>query len=459
MSSELVLTSSVSAPAHALRIATLTGRRLLAFVRDKNDVAVTFSQAPLLAVVFFLVFQTVLTPYPTELFQPLREYATANILLFIATLSAVWFGASKAIVEIPAQLVLYRQERLSFLNAFDFIVSSFIALALIALGQVLLFSASFHALFVAVPAMLSPVRTGLPADSAWYSGLLLGTWLKSAGVLWLTALAAIVTAMLISVFVKTRAAAMAVLTFLMIAQMLLGGSLIQPLKAMNAPVHAAAALSASRWGFEAMLIEFERDLRFAMPAYQKNPGADPFSFMQAAGTQQWLYQKSLPQRLETRLQQTQGAEAFRPLLEAEPLREWRKCLCRAAEFSLQAPLTTDEQAVKRRCHEGREALQPTLPLSPRLVDQVARRGCEIPGMSAEEVRLALPGAAEEVLIALQKNSQLSSLQQRLLDKMRALEPKIALYRQFHRPTVYVSLVLLTLVGLLVAWLTFRWREG
>ncbi|SEH04456.1 ABC transporter permease [Candidatus Venteria ishoeyi] len=444
---------------HMMQITYLSHRRLLAFYRDKNDVAVTFLQAPLLAVIFFIVFQEVLTPYPTDLFQPLGKYATANILIFIAVLSAVWFGASKAIVEIPAHLVLYRQEHLSFLSPLHFITAHFIALALIALVQIILFSLSFHTLFVAIPAFISPESALLSTDSPWHMRLAPGFWLKFTVLLWLTALLSITTAMLISIFVKTRAAATAVLTFLMIVQLLLGGSLIQPVKKMNTPVRTAALLTASRWGFEAAIIEFEQSLRLAMPLYQLNPDAVSFSFAQAAGKDESLFQSRVSMEVESVLQQLSAIEVenLRSLLEAEPRLQWQACICKAIN-RLEEPLSSQEQTLAEACY-AKTVFQPDTALSSRHQSLAQKRHCIYEKMTEEDLREVLKSTANHILSLLERDGDVSGLERQLLNKMLVVDPKIALYRQFHRQTVYGMLAFLTLLGLLFTWLMFRWREA
>jgi len=96
--------SFVSAPtSHIKCIVTLSKRNLLRFYRDKMDLGITFCQAPILAIAFFLVFQNIVTIGESKFFQPLRDYLTGDtvaIIIFLAVLTAIWFGTSKAITEI-----------------------------------------------------------------------------------------------------------------------------------------------------------------------------------------------------------------------------------------------------------------------------------------------------------------------------------------------------------------------
>ena len=256
-------------------IRKLVQRRLLSFYRDKTDLSITFLQAPVLAIAFFFVFQTVITFGAGEIFQPLRNYLTSDtvsIVVFLVVLTAVWFGTSKALVEIPSSMILYQQERLSFLSSFDFILSVFIALSIIVFGQVILFSITFHLIFVVLPAWINPYETGLviakSESISFFSALMPGLFIKFVILMWLTALASIAVSMFISTFFKTRSAANAVLPFLLIIQILLGGSIIKPVIGMSPMVHVIADFMVSRWGFEAAALLFEKELNTSMPRYQ-----------------------------------------------------------------------------------------------------------------------------------------------------------------------------------------------
>ncbi|MEK8015590.1 MAG: hypothetical protein VSS75_001895 [Candidatus Parabeggiatoa sp.] len=260
------------------RILNLVYRRLLTFYRDKTDLSITFLQAPILAIAFFFVFQAIVTVDlgTGTFFQALRSYLTTDtvsVIVFLVVLTAVWFGTSKAIVEIPGSMILYQQERLSFLSSFDFMVSLFIALSIIAFGQVFLFSLTFHIIFVVLPAWINPFETGLVVNQSesisLFSALMPILFIKLVCLLWLTAMASIAVAMFISTFFRTRSAANAFLPFLLIIQILLGGSIIKPVIGMNSMVHVIADLMVSRWGFEATALLFEHELNTSMPRYQK----------------------------------------------------------------------------------------------------------------------------------------------------------------------------------------------
>lgn len=251
----------------------LVQRRLLTFYRDKRDLSITFGQAPILAIAFFFVFQNIVTALGKveSWFQPLRDYLTTDtvsIIVFLAVLTSIWFGSSKAIVEIPRSKILYQQERLSFLDNFNYIISIFITLSIIVLGQVLLFSVTFYSLFVFLPTWFQPYGTGLVVSSSesvsFLTALMPLLLLKFVLLMWLIAVASISVAMFISMFTSSQAAANAILSFLLIIQILFAGSVIKPVINMTPAIQAFSNIIVSRWGFEAIVLLFERDLNMSM---------------------------------------------------------------------------------------------------------------------------------------------------------------------------------------------------
>lgn len=271
---------------HLHCIIKLVQRRLLVFYRDKTDFYITFGQAPVLVAAFFLVFNQIITLDQSSLFSPLRSYLsddTVSLIIFLAVLTAVWFGTSKAIIEIPSSKILYRQEHLSFLNNTDYILSIFISLSLIAFVQILLFVVGFYFLFVFIPAIVNPFETGLTLSEAgavsFIDTLMPVFLIKFIALMWVIAMASIALALFISVFISTPSAASAILPFVLIVQILMSGSAIQPIKNMNEGVRFASNFMVSRWGFEATVLLFEKELNFNTLRYKKQDNEfNKFSF-------------------------------------------------------------------------------------------------------------------------------------------------------------------------------------
>ncbi|MDM8564552.1 ABC transporter permease [Candidatus Halobeggiatoa sp. HSG11] len=263
-------------------------QRLQTFYRNKMDLAITFGQAPLLGIAFFFLFQYIVTIGEVSFFPPLREYLTPNtasIIIFLAVLTSVWFGSSKAIVEIQADKILHQQEYLSFLNNFNYLLSIFISLSIIVFIQVLLFAITFHSLFIFLPAWFQPYDTGLLTEVYKFESVTLLTafmpklFIQFMLLLWLTAIAAIAVAMFVSMFMPSRSAANTILPYILIVQILFAGSIISPVIYMTPTIQTVANLTVSRWGFEAALLLFERDLNILMPRYANDDtNFAPFSF-------------------------------------------------------------------------------------------------------------------------------------------------------------------------------------
>jgi hypothetical protein len=92
----------------------------------------------------------------------------------------------------------------------------------------------------------------------------------SSLLLWLIAIASIAVAMFVSTFIRTRSAAKAILPFVLIIQILLGGSIIKQVISMTPVVHAIANFMVSRWSFEAAALLFEKKLSLSMPRHQRD---------------------------------------------------------------------------------------------------------------------------------------------------------------------------------------------
>lgn len=247
---------------HHNQIKTLLYRSLLGFVRNKSDVRITMLQAPILAIAFYIVFAQTggFFDNDTHLFS-LEESQT---VLFLSVLSAVWFGTSKAMLEIPSYWRLYIQERISFLRDTHFIIARFSFLCIVATIQCILFATLFHLLFVVLPMINAPLSSGLVSGPDVGVDLLSVLRLDAFSVIvfsmTLVSLASVATALAISSFMSTPAAASAFLPFYLILQILLSGSVIKPAVEMNSAVYYAASITSSRWGYELFTIELKQVL-------------------------------------------------------------------------------------------------------------------------------------------------------------------------------------------------------
>ena len=400
------------------QILYLTFRRLLAFYRDKTDVKVTFGQAPLMALAFFFVFQEIIQPGATELnlFQHLRKYtAGPDIIIFLAVLAAVWFGSSKAIAEIPKAQVFYHQERLSFLNNTAFIISRFFALSVITLGQILLFAVTFHIVFVTVPNFLFSSGSG---------GRLMHVLLmKFSFLLWLVSVASVATAMCISFFIKSPSAANAILPFLLILQILLGGSRIQPIAIMNKGAYFASHFMVSRWGFEASALLFESNLN--------TPGKGEFinSDMKPGAA---TALKKVEKLTFEQLQKTQN-EGIKDIV--------REVVEYIAENDI---VDENEKSYISKLKQNIEGISipPTSKLSKEIVNQF------------NDVFL---GNRARAVAELKKISEKHDIQ--LWEWLLDVYPRLKLFRPAHTVTTWMMLSVITILSIMILGVCFRLRYG
>jgi len=461
------------------RILKLVHRRLLTFYRDKTDLSITFLQAPILAIAFFFVFQTIVTVGLGTFSQPLRNYLTSDtvsIIVFLVVLTAVWFGTSKAIVEIPSTMILYQQERLSFLNSFDFIVSLFIALSIIAFGQVFLFYLTFHIIFVVLPAWINPYETGLVVTKSeslsFFSALMPILLVKLVWLLWLTAMASIAVAMFVSTFFRTRAAANAFLPFLLIIQILLGGSIIKPIIGMNSMVHVVADFMVSRWGFETAALLFEHDLNVSMPRYQiKHNEQTDFQSGSFIGTGA-LSLKSLDPStyltaLETKWPERKPESKHPDVVSRHPdiANYWYESLFYATD-ALPPEVSEAESEYIKVLSEYYDTLEQrefnpepykgSVPIPVLLVEH------KLPARFLEEAGKYFFGetgfyskAVEQVVRGTGTN--LTAVEKIILDHAMSIDSRLKFFRPQHTQTAWLILLLITVAMFTLSWINFQRR--
>jgi hypothetical protein len=116
-------------------------------------------------------------------------------------------------------------------------------------------------------------------SASFLDTLMLVLLIKFILIMWIVSMASIAVAMFVSVFISTPAAASAILPFVLIVQILMGGSAIQPVLEMNKVIRPVSNLMVSRWGFEATILLFEKNLNFDMERFKQRDGTfSNFSF-------------------------------------------------------------------------------------------------------------------------------------------------------------------------------------
>ncbi|MBF0550279.1 MAG: ATP-binding cassette domain-containing protein [Deltaproteobacteria bacterium] len=428
---EELLVNRSSSNSHIKQIYQLILRRLQVFLRDKVDVRITFYQAPAMALAFFFVFQKIIASDKIKLdpFQPLRQYFAPDVIVFLAVLAAVWFGSSKSIMEIPRSHIFYRQERLSFLCDFDFIASRFVALAVIAFGQIILFSLTFHVIFILCPNFWYGPSAGI------LDKLQLGLFLKFTLLLWIIALAAIATAMFVSLFAKSTSAANAILPFLLIIQILLGGSRIQPLMNMSESVYYFAQTMVSRWGFEATILLMENNI--------KRFGNDDKSFVEANLKYSASYAfdggNTLGNITLAQLIKTKNAGLKTILNESLGY-----VMTNAGELKI----PEDELAQFRNIpppdiNLDHVEINPKSKLAEGIMEQFSRRRHK---------------KVEEVLEVVESGGRLDDSNLQIWNYMVDVFPKIRLFRIYHTRTTWLMLLIITTAMVVVALLVFKFQN-
>ncbi|OQW89664.1 MAG: hypothetical protein BWK78_07400 [Thiotrichaceae bacterium IS1] len=443
-------------------ILKLVQRRLLSFYRDKSDLQVTLLQPPVLALAFFMVFQKLVTIGETVYFQHLRNYLTPgpgpSILIFLVVLTVIWFGISKAIVEISNTRTLYQQERLTFLKDFDYLFATFISLSLIVGLQVILFSLSFHLLFVSVPAWLHPLDSQLvgtkDAVTLWMV-LMPKLFVILTALLWLTAVSAVALAMLVSIFVKTQMAAVTVMTFVMIIQLLLGGSIVKPIKDMHGAVRTTTTIMPSRWGLEGAIILFDKFLAGSNVEFSFAGTTEDYTLRKGGGDIQRFF------------------EARQNVKPSEMTEDWLANTWSQALINGGKSLKDDaDEAVAVAF--GRTP-QPLLPEEQEYIGELDKLTSQFQGMSSCNVTLPkeflarpvpkrlmveaqrqfnLKNVATSLLGKINRNDTLCPAEQELWQVVRTVDPLLRLYRQEHIWIPWLGLAILAISFFLLTWLGF-----
>jgi ABC transport system ATP-binding/permease protein len=209
----------------------LTHRTALIKWKDRVNTAILLAQAPVIAAVLALVFAV--SGSDQSGFERLERGPAA---LFLLVASAVWFGCSNSAREIVAERAVYRRERMVNVTLGAYAMSKLTVLSAICALQCLLL-----------------------LGIAWVPLGFTGSFAATYGVLLLSSLAGLGMGLTLSALVTSVEAATALVPMLLIPQIILGG-VIMPVHEMPDATRALSALTAARWGYEALLdVEFGDD--------------------------------------------------------------------------------------------------------------------------------------------------------------------------------------------------------
>ncbi len=169
---------------------TLTRRYLEVLTRDKFNLLILFGQAPIIAILTFLV---------------VGDKLPRDFTYFVMALVAIWFGTSVASREIIRERAVYTRERMVNLRLFPYVGSKLFVLAIIVSLQCLLLYCSlkfFH-------------YTGLMSVPGWA--------IPQVTIMLITAMVGIALGLFISAIVKTSEMATSMVPLILIPQILFCG--------------------------------------------------------------------------------------------------------------------------------------------------------------------------------------------------------------------------------------------
>jgi ABC-type multidrug transport system ATPase subunit len=177
--------------------------------------------------------------------MPDREWINPRytyILLFIIVMIVLWFGCNNAAKEIVKEEAIYGRERAVNLGIVPYLASKFLVLGAITV---------FHALVLlgVLFGTLEVLRVLLPGHSVPSPEQMIGYW-PTFGVIVLLALAGVALGLLLSACVSTPDRANALLPYVLIPQMILGGGILSVQK--GALYYLAVTLSPVYWAYRAL---------------------------------------------------------------------------------------------------------------------------------------------------------------------------------------------------------------
>lgn len=175
---------------------TLMRRYLDLIVSDRRNLAILLLQAPLIATIIGLVFNTD-DPLPARA-------AVESQISFILVLSAIWFGCLNSAREVVKELPIYLRERSVNLGIAPYLASKLLPLAVLCALQCVMLLAIVSAL-VSLP----------------------GGFLERAWALFLAGMAATTMGLAVSAFVDSNDKAVATIPILLIPQVILSDAVVR----------------------------------------------------------------------------------------------------------------------------------------------------------------------------------------------------------------------------------------
>lgn len=209
---------------------TLMRRYLDLIVSDRKNLMILLLQAPLIAVVIGLVFDTK--------GLPAQRAAAESQIFFILVLSSIWFGTLNSARELVKELPIYQRERSVNLGIMPYLISKLLPLAVLCLIQC--------ALLMGIVSLL----VALPGSYTW-----------RVAALFTAGMAATCMGLAVSAFVDSNDKAVAMAPILLIPQVVLSNAVVR-----LGPVGLWVAKSSivSFWALDAMKTTLSSESRSAL---------------------------------------------------------------------------------------------------------------------------------------------------------------------------------------------------
>ena len=190
----------------------LTRRYFNIKTNDRLNTLILLLQAPIIAGLIALIF----------------DELTMSVL-FLMTISAIWFGTNNSAKEIVDELPIYRRERMFNLRILPYILSKIIVLTFFSAIQVFVFVAIIYSLVGS-----NALQMQLYLDNVW--------------VMLYLAFSAILLGLLVSALVNSTEKVMTVIPIVLIPQIMLAGVITTIPK--KSAVEFVSYTMLSRWGTE-----------------------------------------------------------------------------------------------------------------------------------------------------------------------------------------------------------------
>jgi ABC-type multidrug transport system ATPase subunit/ABC-type multidrug transport system permease subunit len=202
----------------------LVKRNVIVRLQDKAQTAILLVQAPIFAVLVWLINYPLRASHFDEISEKLP------IVHFLMVVAAIWFGCNNAARDIVGEWTIYKRERMVTLKLFPYVFSKLAVLLGLCIFQ--------------VGSMLAIVyfSCGLHSNFGWDFLVLLLASMIGAGL-----------GLAISALSKTNESAIAMLPLVLLPIIALGGGM-RPIYLMPKAGQAVSIVIPSRWSFEANLL-------------------------------------------------------------------------------------------------------------------------------------------------------------------------------------------------------------